>query len=100
MRRQESRLGDAVGGQEVSRQGWVAGERLGGFFWTGRCGSGCSIRAICRVSVTFFGKGIVCHALSIAQMIGVFEEICEIRVKLGGLCFLGTDLGLWWCSGG
>ena len=73
MRRQASRLGDAAGGYEVSWQGWVTGVRLGGFFWTGRCGSGCGIRAICRVSVTVFGKGIVCHVLSIAQMIGVFD---------------------------
>jgi len=100
VRRQESRLGDSVGGREVSWQGWVTGERLGGFFWTGRCGSGCSMRAICRFSVTVFGKGIVSHVVSIAQMIGVSEENFEIRVKLGGLCFLGTDLGLWWCSGG
>lgn len=42
--------------------------------------------------MTVFGKGIVCHALSIAQMIGVFEEICENRVKLGELCFWGVDL--------
>ena len=104
VRRQESRLGDAAGGHEVSRQGWVTGVRLGGFFWTGRCGSGCSMRAICRVPVTVFGKGIVSHVLSIAQMIGVFEGNCEIRVKLGELCFWGMDLcvlgGRWGGSGG
>ena len=115
MRRQESRLGDAAGGQEVSWQGWVTGVRLGGSFRTGRCGSGCSMPAICRFSVTVFGKGIVCHVLSIAQMIGVFGENFEIRVKLGELCFWGMDLcvlggrggagfgdclGWWWCSGG
>ena len=97
VQRQESRLGDAAGGREVSRQGWVTAERLGGSFGTSRCGSGCSMRAICRVSVTVFGKGIVSHVLSIAQMIGVSEENFEIRVKLGGFCGWG---GWFWRVGG
>ena len=50
------------------------------------------MRAICRVSVTVFGKGIVSHVLSIAQMIGVFDGNLEIRVKLGELCYWGMDL--------
>ena len=96
-------MGDAAGGHEDSRQGWVTGVRLAGFSWTGRFGSGCSMPAIRRVSVTVFGKVIVCHVASIAQMIGVFEEICENRVKLGDLCVLGGrwagSWGLVWGCG-